>query len=153
MAVRYGPFEFTQCGLSRLSHLAMLLTQHLFAAAAHVLLHRSPRHRSSRSRSSKVTKPEPPFRCSLDQHESRGLIGLMYVRLLLTQHFLEVAARFMLRCSPSRRSGHTMIPMSVDFRPTLRRIVHQLTEGGTKPPFDFFPLLTQHFLACAAVLI
>ena len=54
----------------------------------------------------------------------------MHARLLLTQHFLAVAADFMLRCSPSRGSSHSLMPTSVDFRPTLRRILHELTEGG-----------------------
>lgn len=61
-----------------------------------------------------------------------GLSGLMHARLLLTQHFLAVAADFMLRCSPSRGSSHSLMPTSVGFRPTLRRILHELTEGGTK---------------------
>lgn len=58
-----------------------------------------------------------------------GQNGLMHARLLLTQHFLAVAVDFMLRCSPRRGSGHSMIPTSVDFRTTLRRFLRELTEG------------------------
>ena len=58
-----------------------------------------------------------------------GLCGLLHVRLLLTQHFLATAAYFMPGCSPSRGSGHSMIPTSVDSRPTLRCILYELTEG------------------------
>lgn len=56
----------------------------------------------------------------------------MHVRLLLTQHFLAAAAHFMLRSSLSRGSGHSMLLMSVDFKPIFRRILHQLTECETK---------------------
>jgi hypothetical protein len=59
-----------------------------------------------------------------------GRSGLMHVRLLLAQHFLAVAADLMLRCSPSRGSGHSVIPTSLDFRPTLRCNLNELTEGG-----------------------
>ncbi|SHF74587.1 hypothetical protein SAMN05444273_11135 [Litoreibacter ascidiaceicola] len=65
----------------------------------------------------------------------------MHARLLLTQHFLAVAADFMLRCSPSRGSSHSLMPTSVDFRPTLRRILHELTEGGTEPTLRLFQLM------------
>ena len=70
------------------------------------------------------------LRCARHGQPHCGLSGLSHARLLLTQHFLAVAADFMLRCSPRRGSGHSMIPTSVDFRPTLRHILHELTEGG-----------------------
>ena len=73
---------------------------------------------------------KPDLRCALHRGLLCGQSGLMHARLLLTQHFLAVAVDSMLRCSPSHGSGHSMIPMSVDFRPTLRRILHELTEGG-----------------------
>jgi hypothetical protein len=38
-----------------------------------------------------------------------GQTGLMHVRLLLTQHFLAVAAMFMLRCSLRRGSGRSKL--------------------------------------------
>jgi hypothetical protein len=47
-----------------------------------------------------------------------GLSGFMHVRLLLTQHFLAVAADFLLRCGLRRGSGHSKLPISVDFKPT-----------------------------------
>jgi hypothetical protein len=42
-----------------------------------------------------------PLRC--------GLTGLMYLQLLLTQHFLAVVAIFMRRCSLRRGSGHSRL--------------------------------------------
>jgi hypothetical protein len=75
---------------------------------------------------------------------------LFHARLLLTQHFLAVAADFMLRCSPSRGSGHSIIPTSVDFRPTLRRILHELTEGGRNGLLQVQLMLTQQMLATAS---
>ena len=69
------------------------------------------------------------YPCNADAIHT-GQSSLVQLRLLLTQHFLAVAVDSMLRCSPSHGSGHSMIPMSVDFRPTLRRILHELTEGG-----------------------
>lgn len=68
----------------------------------------------------------------------RGRSGLVHARLLLTQHFFAVAADLMLRCSPSRGSGHSVIPTSVDFRPSLQCSLNELTEGGTELPLNCF---------------
>ena len=54
----------------------------------------------------------------------------MRLQLLLTQHFLAVAADLILRCRPSRGSGHSVIPTSVDFRPTLRCNLNEFTDCG-----------------------
>ncbi|OUS19681.1 hypothetical protein A9Q95_15660 [Rhodobacterales bacterium 59_46_T64] len=62
----------------------------------------------------------------------RGQSGLKHARLLLMQHFLAVAVDLMLRCSLSRGSGHSILSISVDFKPTFRRILQQLVECGTK---------------------
>lgn len=72
-----------------------------------------------------------------------GLSGLMHVRLLLTQHFLLIAADFMLRCSLRRGSGHSMLPMSVDFRPTFRRILNEPTECGLSGHLPMPPIQVQ----------
>lgn len=40
-----------------------------------------------------------------------------------------------------------MIPMSADFTPTLRRILHELTEGGQSRLVQARLLLSQHLLA------
>lgn len=42
---------------------------------------------------------------------------------MLTQHFLAVAADFMLRCGLRRGSGRSMLLISVDFKPRVRRII------------------------------
>ena len=79
-----------------------------------------------------------------------GQSGLLQSRLLLTQHSLAIAADLMLRYSPSRGSGHSVIPTSVEFRPTLRFNLYELTEGGRSGLMQLQLLLTQHFFAIAA---
>jgi len=44
----------------------------------------------------------------------------MHAPLLLTQHLLAVAVRFLLRCSLRRGSGHSTAPFTVNFKPTFR---------------------------------
>jgi hypothetical protein len=47
-----------------------------------------------------------------------GLSGIMHVRLLLTQHFLAVAADFMQRCSLHRGSGRSKLQYRwIPYRP------------------------------------
>ena len=64
----------------------------------------------------------------------RGQNGLMHVRQLLTQHFLAVAADFLLRCSLRRGSDRSMLSISVDFKLIFRRTLHELSESATKLP-------------------
>ena len=52
-----------------------------------------------------------------------GQTGLMQVQLLLTQHSFAFAASLSLHCSLGRGSGHSMVPITVNFKPTLRRIM------------------------------
>ena len=59
-----------------------------------------------------------------------GLSGLMHVQILLTQHLLAVAARFLLRCNLRRGSGHSMVPITVNFKPILRSILFKFTHCG-----------------------
>jgi hypothetical protein len=58
----------------------------------------------------------------------------MHVQLLFTQHFLAVAARFLPRCSRRRGSGHSMVPITVNFKPTLRCILFKFTHRGRNGP-------------------
>jgi len=86
--------------------------------------------RTANLREASQNDPIADVCCDQDGGLLCGLCGLVHVRLLLTQHFLATAAYFMPGCSPSRGSGHSMIPTSVDSRPTLRCILYELTEGG-----------------------
>jgi hypothetical protein len=79
-----------------------------------------------------------------------GLSGLMQVRLLLLQHLLAVAVGFMLRCSPRRGSGHSMLPVSADSKLTFRRTMIEFTDCGLSGRMHVRLLLTQHFPAIAA---
>ena len=69
-------------------------------------------------------------RCGLDKGLVCGLSGLMHVRLLLTQHFLAVAASFMLRCSLRRRSGHSKLTIWPYFKPGSHRNMVEFTRRG-----------------------
>ena len=73
---------------------------------------------------------EEDFRCALHRGLLSGLSGLMHLQLLLTQHLFAVAARFLLRCSLRRGSGHSMLPIPVDFTPSFRCILFKFTQRG-----------------------
>jgi hypothetical protein len=77
----------------------------------------------------------------------------MHARPLLTQHFLAVAANLMLRCSLNRGSGHSMSSMSVDFKPTFRRVMFELTQRGQTGLLLAQRVQAQHFIAVAAELL
>jgi hypothetical protein len=49
------------------------------------------------------------IRCGTHQSLMCGQTGLMHLQLLLTQHFLAVAADFLLRCSLRRGSGRSKL--------------------------------------------
>ena len=70
----------------------------------------------------------PDFRCDREipaqvNSQFAGQTGLMQVQLLLTQHSFAFAASLSLHCSLGRGSGHSMVPITVNFKPTLRRIM------------------------------
>jgi hypothetical protein len=71
-----------------------------------------------------------PQNCLCGESTDRGLSGLMQVQLLLVQHLLAVAVGFMLRCSPRRGSGHSMLPVSADSKLTFRRTMFEFTDCG-----------------------
>lgn len=82
----------------------------------------------------------------------RALCGqsrLLLAQLLLTQHFLAVAAGFMLRCSLLHGSGHSMLSISVDFKPSFRRIMFKFTHRGLSGLARVQLVLTQKILAHA----
>jgi hypothetical protein len=64
-----------------------------------------------------------------------GQTGLMHEQLFLTQHFFAVAAVFMLRFSLRRASSHSMLPIAVDFKPSVRRTMFEFTYHGRQSEF------------------
>jgi hypothetical protein len=115
--------ELTVCGQSRLMHARPLLTQHFLAVAANLMLRCSLNRGSGHSMSSMSVDFKPTFRRILHQLTECGQTGLMQVQLLLTQHSFAFAASLSLHCSLGRGSGHSMVPITVNFKPTLRRIM------------------------------
>ena len=73
--VRCAVHELAQSGQTGLVHMRLLLTQHEFAVAAHILLRCRAHHRSGRSRASIWTGPKPYFRRSVLRRPRRGISG------------------------------------------------------------------------------
>ena len=74
---------------------------------------------------------EPDIRCALHRGLLSGLSGLMHVRLLLTQHFLALAASLIGQCSTFHQTGRS----NASIQANLRRVFASL--GPNNQDVDF----------------
>jgi hypothetical protein len=92
---------------------------------------------------------EAAVRCGLFQGPLCGQTGLLLALLLLTQHPVAGAARFMLHSSQGRQTGHSTRLDDVNSKLHFRCVVHELEGRGQTGLVQMRLLLTQHPSAVA----
>jgi hypothetical protein len=70
------------------------------------------------------------LRCTVHEFTKCGQTSLLHVRLLLTQHFSHSGSKFRAAMQPASRKRPFKATISVDFRPTFRGVLFELTHRG-----------------------
>ena len=116
MDLRCAGSELTQCGQIGLLPSQRMQVQKPLARTAHNSLRRGDIPQTGHWFGQKRVKSKLTLRCGLPQQSRRGQTGLMHARLLLMQHFLALQQISCCNCSLLRRSGHSMLLISLDFK-------------------------------------